>query len=168
MEPLHVVHADDREIARTALRISVRDPLSPPVQYRMHRADGTHAWFETSGQPVVDPLTRLVTEIVSVSRDISARRASEEEGKRLAQRNALLLEAAPEGIFGLDQEGRIIFINPAAELLLGWPAGELLGHPQDAILHQAQGNGGLHLAESCGASTTGRSCFSAMPTARPS
>jgi len=154
MEPLHVVHADDREIARTALLVSFRDPRSLPVQFRLIRANGSHAWFETSGQPVVDPLTRAVTEIVSVSRDISARRASEEEGRRLAQRNALLLEAAPEGIFGLDQEGRIIFINPAAERLLGWPAGELLGHPQDHILHRAQANGGLHLVESCGTCTT--------------
>jgi PAS domain S-box-containing protein len=161
LEPLQVVHADDTEIARSALLVSFRNPLSLPVQYRMRRADGSHAWFETSGQPVVDPLTLAVTEIVSVSRDISARRASEEEGRRFAQRNALLLETAPEGIFGLDQEGRIIFINPAAERMLGWPAGELLGHSQDDILHRTQANGSVHAVESSGTGTTARAARTA-------
>lgn len=48
----------------------------------------------------------------------------------LAQRNESILEAVGEGIFGIDRTGRIQFLNPAAQQLLGYSESELLG--QDA------------------------------------
>jgi PAS domain S-box-containing protein len=150
MNPTTVVHPDDLEIAREALAVSFRNPLSLPVQTRMRRANGGFAWFETTGQPVVDPLTHELTEIVTVSRDISARRAVEEEGARLAQRNALLLASAAEGIFGLDVNGRIIFMNPAAERIVGWQASEVLGRSQHELLHHAHDAIAEHPPELCG------------------
>jgi PAS domain S-box-containing protein len=152
--PLCLVHPDDVETARAAELGAFRNPLSLPVQYRVRRADGSYAWLETTGQPVVDPLTQELTEIVTVSRDISARRAIEEEGARLAQRNALLLESAAEGIFGLDRDGTIIFINPAAERLVGWPAGELLGKSQHALMHHTRDDGTANPQASCGICVT--------------
>ena len=40
----------------------------------------------------------------------------------LQRRNELILEAAGEGIYGLDTEGVTTFVNPTAARLLGWPA----------------------------------------------
>jgi signal transduction histidine kinase len=40
-----------------------------------------------------------------------------------------ILEAAPEGILGLDLEGRIIFANPAAAAMTGYTVEELKGQP---------------------------------------
>src|SRR5579859_5614506 len=40
-----------------------------------------------------------------------------------------LLDAAPEGVIGLDLDGRITFANPAATGMLGYTAGELQGQP---------------------------------------
>jgi PAS domain S-box-containing protein len=39
----------------------------------------------------------------------------------------LILNAAGEGICGLDQNGNITFINPAAARMLGWEVEELIG-----------------------------------------
>ncbi|MDB4909979.1 MAG: sensor histidine kinase response regulator, Cache 1, partial [Gemmatimonadetes bacterium] len=155
--PLRLVHPDDVATAQAAQLGAFRNPLSLPVQYRVRRADGSYAWLETTGQPVVDPLTQELTEIVTVSRDISARRAIEEEGTRLAQRNALLLESAAEGIFGLDHDGTIIFINPAAERLVGWRAGELLGQSQHALMHHSRADGDINPQASCGICQTASS-----------
>jgi PAS domain S-box-containing protein len=157
--PLHFVHPDDEDIARNAHEVVFRNPLSLPVQYRMRRADGSYAWFETTGQPVTDPLHHAVIEIITVSRDISARRKVEEEGKRLAVRNALLLDSAAEGIVGLDRDGTISFLNPAGERILGWSAAELLGKSQHAFLHHTRPDGTPHPEESCGicmTASTGR------------
>ncbi|MGH7634677.1 MAG: PAS domain S-box protein, partial [Gemmatimonadaceae bacterium] len=148
--PIRFVHPDDTATARAAERGAFRNPLSLPVQYRVRRSDGTYAWLETTGQPVIDPLTRELTEIVTVSRDISARRAIEEEGARLAQRNALLLESAAEGIFGLDVDGTIIFINPAAERIVGWQAGELPGRSLHALMHHTRADGTANPRDGCG------------------
>ncbi|KAB2845203.1 MAG: PAS domain S-box protein [Burkholderiales bacterium] len=47
----------------------------------------------------------------------------------LARRHALILDAAGEGIYGLDYEGRVNFVNPAAARLLGYKAEEFLHRP---------------------------------------
>jgi PAS domain-containing protein len=46
-----------------------------------------------------------------------------------------ITETAVDGIFLLDSEGRIVYANPAAERILGYGAGELLG--RDAHLSLA-------------------------------
>ena len=56
-----------------------------------------------------------------------------EEVKRLARRQELILEAAGEGIYGVDQEGQITFVNPMATRLLGWEGHDLIGKPEHLI-----------------------------------
>jgi len=43
------------------------------------------------------------------------------------QQNKRLLDLAGEGIFGLDSQGRFIFVNPTASKLLGYSSQELIG-----------------------------------------
>jgi len=152
--PLHFVHPDDAIIARNAFHVIFRNPLALPVQYRMRRSDGGYAWFETTGQPVLDPLRHELVEIITVSRDISARRAIEEQGQRLALRNALLLESAAEGIVGLDGDGLVVFLNPAGERILGWTAAELLGKEKHALVHHTHADGTPNVRELCGICST--------------
>src|SRR5262249_50863023 len=45
-----------------------------------------------------------------------------------------VLESASEGICGLDEAGRITFINPVATRMLGYRDGDLLGKPLQQIL----------------------------------
>lgn len=47
--------------------------------------------------------------------------------RELALRNESILDAAGEGIFGIDDQGRVQFANPAALNLLGYRRDELLG-----------------------------------------
>ena len=53
----------------------------------------------------------------------------------LARKMELILNSAGEGIFGLDLQGRCIFINPAAEKMLGFPAQELIGQHAHTLTH---------------------------------
>src|SRR5438128_1120586 len=56
--------------------------------------------------------------------------------ERAFAQTALILEAAGEGIFGLDLEGEITFINPAAAAMLDQDASRLIGRPvQPALRH---------------------------------
>lgn len=50
-----------------------------------------------------------------------------------------LLEALADPLLAADAEGRIVYANPAAERLLGFGRGELIGRPLDAILPQRRG-----------------------------
>ncbi len=68
---------------------------------------------------------------------------------RVRQQNDLILNAAGDGIYGLDVEGRMTFINPAGARLIGWPAEELIGKPQHAVLHHTHADGTPYPHEEC-------------------
>jgi len=48
-----------------------------------------------------------------------------------------LFETAPDAMIVVDQQGLIILLNPQAERLFGYPAGELLGQPVEALMPAA-------------------------------
>ncbi|MCW2850324.1 MAG: sensor signal transduction histidine kinase [Marmoricola sp.] len=50
-----------------------------------------------------------------------------QELQRLSDRHQHILESVGEGIYGVDESGRISFLNPAAARMLGWDAAALLG-----------------------------------------
>lgn len=60
-----------------------------------------------------------------------------------------LLEAAGEGIYGLDRSGRTTFVNPAAARMLGYEADELLGRLQHDAIHHRHSDGSEYPRNSC-------------------
>ena len=53
----------------------------------------------------------------------------------------LILESVGDGIFGIDLEGRLTFINEAASQILGYAPGHLTGHDTHELTHHSQGDG---------------------------
>jgi len=76
---------------------------------------------------------RLLT--AEASERILARQAAE----RLARQNELILNAAAEGIYGLDAHGYTTFANPAAAAMLGYAPDDLPGRPYEATLLSSDG-----------------------------
>jgi diguanylate cyclase (GGDEF)-like protein/PAS domain S-box-containing protein len=68
--------------------------------------------------------------------------------KQLNQRYQLIINAAGEGIFGADLDGKISFINPAAEKNLGYDAGKLIGQPISTLIEQQPQATELEIQES--------------------
>jgi two-component system sensor histidine kinase VicK len=56
----------------------------------------------------------------------------------------LILDALGDAVVASDGANRIVYANPAAERLLGWPAGELVGRPITTI--QPERMRAMHLA----------------------
>ncbi|MEO8327186.1 MAG: PAS domain S-box protein, partial [Nitrospirota bacterium] len=69
--------------------------------------------------------------------------------KHLEQHHALILQAAGEGIFGLDLEGRHTFVNPAAAKMLGYEPQELIGQPSHSLWHHTKADGTPYPQEQC-------------------
>jgi PAS domain S-box-containing protein len=61
--------------------------------------------------------------------------------ERAFAQTALILEAAGEGIFGLDLEGRVTFMNPAAARMLGVSARGAAGKPVGQIVRHLNTDG---------------------------
>ncbi|MGC8227584.1 sensor domain-containing phosphodiesterase [Pseudobacillus badius] len=74
------------------------------------------------------------------------------ELRQLSREKELILNSAGEGIFGLDLEGKVTFCNPAAESMLGYEKGELIGKPEEVIFsrdepEKAETDSALHYSE---------------------
>ncbi len=69
--------------------------------------------------------------------------------RELERGNQLILHAAGEGIYGVDAKGRITFMNPASERMLGWKANEVIGRNGHALLHHSHANGDPYPHRAC-------------------
>src|SRR5437667_1932936 len=70
------------------------------------------------------------------SLNISSREMQELSGNLRAERDRLtaILRSLGDGLCELDPEGRVLFINPQVELLLGWTEDELVGRDLLALV----------------------------------
>jgi PAS domain S-box-containing protein len=75
--------------------------------------------------------------------------AAEDELAHVKRQNELILEAAGEGIYGLDCEGKTTFLNPAAAHMLGFDTNTLIGQPMHALLHHTRPDGSPFPKEEC-------------------
>ncbi|MBT3345447.1 MAG: PAS domain S-box protein, partial [Gemmatimonadetes bacterium] len=82
-------------------------------------------------------------------RDITDRRKQQAALAEAEERSRLLLESVGEGVLGMNEEGRITFLNPAAAQMLGYTADELLGRPVHSTLHHSRPGGGEYPVEQC-------------------
>lgn len=69
--------------------------------------------------------------------------------KQTKIQNDLILKFAGEGIFGLDNQGIITFINPAGANMLGYQIEELIGQVQHNIVHHTKVDGSDYPLEEC-------------------
>src|SRR5437667_1964118 len=130
------------------MRQAIAEQLDCQVIIRNYRKDGTSFWNELTVSPVHDD-SGQVTHFVGVLADITARKEAEEAIERLSRQNELILNAAGEGIFGLDLQGKTTFVNPAAARMLGWRVAELIGQPMHPILHHTKPDGTPYPEEEC-------------------
>jgi len=73
--------------------------------------------------------------------EILERRRAEEALARLSRQHQLILEAAGEGIYGVDRQGKVTFVNPAAAQMLGWEVDALIGQVMHNLSHHRRVDG---------------------------
>ena len=80
----------------------------------------------------------------------SAEMASElDRLHRLERERALILDAAGEGIYGLDCDGHATFVNQAAMEVLGWTLDDLVGRGVHELHHHSREDGSPYPREEC-------------------
>jgi polar amino acid transport system substrate-binding protein len=65
------------------------------------------------------------------------------------ERAGLILDSAGEGIFGVDLDGKVAFINPAANRMLGYVLEELIGEEVHEKSHHSHADGSGYPKEEC-------------------
>ncbi|MFN3431197.1 MAG: PAS domain S-box protein [Candidatus Sericytochromatia bacterium] len=123
---LTFVHPDDLPGVLESLAELHRVETARAV-YRYQHADGHYIWLETTGRAIREPGRGEGGGYLVASRDVSEQVEAQAELQALSRRHELILSSVGEGIYGLDADRRITFINPIGARMLGYEAGELVG-----------------------------------------
>lgn len=93
-------------------------------------------------EELVDARTTALSQTnMQLQQEIVERQLTQAALAQLSHRNELILGSAGEGIFGIDQEGKHIFVNPAAAQMLGYTIDELIGCPSHSTWHHSYPDG---------------------------
>lgn len=93
---------------------------------------------------------RRITEANSLHRDGLERwKSIESVFNEFERQNQLILDAAGEGIYGVDTEGNTTFVNDAAERMLGWKGDDLIGRNIHKMIHHSHEDGYQYPAHEC-------------------
>lgn len=115
-----------QEIPKIALETAEREGRFEAEGWRV-RKDGSRFWANVVIDPIRDPAGNLVG-FAKVTRDLTERRAAEEELRQSEQRFRLLLQSVIDyAIYMLDIDGRVTSWNAGAERFKGYAAEEILG-----------------------------------------
>jgi PAS domain S-box-containing protein len=142
-EPLVIVDAREHELTRELTIVNAGKVLAyagVPLKLRgfvvgaLSVADAKpRAWKAGEIDILRDLAASVVTEI-ELRTDVEARKRAEGDLQRATDRLRGLLAYNPAAIYAKDLERRYLFVNPAAERLLGVPAENAIGK-RDAELH---------------------------------
>ncbi len=85
----------------------------------------------------------------SLEAEIQVRKLATEQLEKVGRQVQVILNAAGEGIYGIDLHGKVTFINPAGATMLGYDIDELLGKPMHETMHHTQEDGRLYIRAEC-------------------
>ncbi len=102
------------------------------VEHRILIPNGQVYWLVVHGQAVRDA-SGWVVRMIGVSADITERKRAEEELQREKEHAQVTLASIGDGVIRTDANGRIDFMNPAAQMLTGHRSREAAGRPVDEI-----------------------------------
>lgn len=108
---------NDAEVAETGRSVECEE-VAP-------HADGPHTYLSVKF-PLRDDAGKICA-IAGISTDISDQLHARQEMESLRHLYELILSSVGDGICGLDEQGLVVFLNSAAERMLGYEAIELHG-----------------------------------------
>ncbi len=143
-----ITHPDDIEAGlRLARQVFAGELRSYSIDKRYVRKNGEIIWGALTVSVIRDDAGRPLKGL-GIVQDISERRAALElaqaELERLERDHDRILASAGEGIYHVDERGRITFANPAAGEMLGWSPAELVGKPAHELLHDTHAEGSAY------------------------
>ncbi|MFJ1705459.1 PAS domain-containing protein [Kitasatospora sp. NPDC088346] len=141
-------------------KASEPERLDQPVRMTARRTDGSSFPVEVAGNDFEDDRTGgdglgyLSYDpyresgggsgqglLLLLVRDVSGRLGVEAELRRQHKQTEMILRAAAEGVLGVDLDGRVVLVNPAAAHILDYRASELGGRELHPLIQHSQADG---------------------------
>ena len=112
------------------------------------RKDGRHINVSLTISPIKNDRGEIVG-ASKIARDVTASKEAEERLRRALEFDETVMLSMGEGLFTLDNEGRVTFMNPAAQRLFGWTLTEMLGRKMHNVTHHSHPDGRPFPIEEC-------------------
>jgi PAS domain S-box-containing protein len=119
------------------------------------RKDGARIDVLVNLSPVRSPSGR-VTGASVIARDITQSRAvadalrtSEARFRHQFESSRAVMSTVAEGLYTVDAQGLVTYVNPAAEAIFGWTSAELMGRRMHDVTHYLHPDGTPFPAEAC-------------------
>jgi len=107
------------------------------ITERKQTEDQIREWNARLEQRVAERTAELARANLKLESEVVERKMAEEALDRLQQQSVLILNAAADGIFRVDLDGKCQFVNHAAAHMLGYEPGDLIGqHLHTLIRHR--------------------------------
>jgi two-component system, OmpR family, sensor histidine kinase VicK len=81
--------------------------------------------------------------------DVTEQQEAEDELQLMRRQQELILSSVGDGIYGMDLDGRLSFMNPASAKLLGYTVDELIGKDIHDLIHHSHADGTPHSKANC-------------------
>jgi PAS domain S-box-containing protein len=148
-----ITHPDDRDTdLRLARKAFAGEVPAYSIDKRYVRKTGETVWVALTVSVIRDEYGAVLKGMAIVQDVTDHRRAlaeAQSELEALARDRDRILEFAGEGIYHVDERGRITFVNPAAAELLGWSVAELVGKPAHELFHHTRPDGSSLPRDEC-------------------
>lgn len=131
---LSLMHPDDAESSRLPLaKLMAGAALEYSGDQRYRRRDGAYFWGHLSMSLMRDPDGQPKYGVVMIE-DITEQQRIQEELRESEARFRAITDTASDAIVTVDENSRILFVNPATAAIFGRATGDMVGHPLSTLL----------------------------------
>ena len=128
------IHPDDlQHVIDNVDRQDKGDDDFDALEYRERTRDGSYIWILSRGKPVEWDENGNPVRTLGTDTDITRLKTIELELAAEKERLRVTLDSIADGMISTDEHGRVLFMNPAAELLTGHSAAAAAGKDVRAV-----------------------------------
>ena len=138
----------DLEIATAAMQNNREQDRAGVVEHALQRKDGTSCWVRVSQTSLTDPSGKHTGGLAILS-DITETKAQAAELSETVHFLAVVTDRMAEGVCAMNADGRVTYMNQAAETLLGWTKADLAGRSLHESIHHQHEDGSPYPAADC-------------------
>ncbi|MBI3145007.1 MAG: EAL domain-containing protein [Pseudogulbenkiania sp.] len=126
------LHPEDTPPTQAALARHFGGEGPYDVEYRLRTQSGAYRWFRARGQALRDVAGRAVRMSGSIF-DITDRKLAESALRAEKERAQITLASIGDAVITIDISGRVDYLNPVAEQLIGHPLQQVRGSRLDTL-----------------------------------
>ena len=139
---------EDVAKASESIKEALKGNKSYMREYRITNKSGEILWIRERAQIVCDRAGRIEY-ITGIFSDITQEHELQASLKAIQKHNETILNSLGEGLFEVDREGEVTFVNPAALNMTGFTAREVMGQNWHQLTHYKKEDGSPYHAEEC-------------------